>query len=265
MHATLSLHANFWFHDCTPADAKASIPILMMKHISTQMLFGAAMLLPLFIQAQVQRSAILSDAEYAAAGRYGAVQPATLLSETQRLQNTVNVLHQSFSDHCKARRIPTASAEGDLLRALADLQGDVTHLSNDVQSHCGKAGRVDQPHLYRTFLMVEYAAQNAESMANRAGYMRSLTAYFTDIDEHVGQLTRAGMRNPNLKPIIIDGHLHAPGRETTAPNQAFPLPPVPRYATPTVPTAPAPVQSKPKEEKIDLKDILGRLLKDKLR
>lgn len=249
--------------------------------MKTSLLFwtalGALTILPGFSQAQFQRPVIISDAEYQARmeqearARMSAQQQENLrqtaaMREAQCLQETTQVLTQSFAAHCKARKTPANSAEGELLRALTDLQADVTHLFNDIHSRCGKAGRVDLAHVYRTFHLTEYASQDAQGLAAQAGYVRSLSSYFQDIDSHLDQLGRAGYRNPRLRRIQMESPYA--GSRSMAQERHILLPPVP--AAQPVPAPVAPPRSshhsdRDRDEKIDIGDVLKNIFKNKLK
>lgn len=230
--------------------------------------FLAALLaLPLVLQAQVQRPIIISDAEYDARMDPELMRQRLTAEELQCLQNTTTVLVQSFASHCKARRIPANSLEGELLRALTDLNTDVTHLANDIRGRCGKTGRVDLAHVYRTFHMTEYASSDAQTVAAQAGYVRSLSSYFQDIDSHIEQLGRAGFRNPRLRRIEMESP-YVSGRGLIQERQII-LPPVPRAQpmplTP-VPSRPAqPRHDHGKDDEVDLGDVLKNLFKQRFR
>lgn len=223
--------------------------------------------LPLALQAQVQRPVIISDAEYNTRMDPELMRQRMTAEELQCLQNTTTVLVQSFASHCKARRVPANSYEGELLRALTDLNTDVTHLANDIRGRCGKTGRVDLAHVYRTFHMTEYASRDAQTVAAQAGYVRSLSSYFQDIDSHIDQLGRAGFRNPRLRRIEMESP-YISGRGMTQERQII-LPPVPRaQPMPVTPVPGRPAQPRhdhDKDDEVDLGDVLKNLFKQRFK
>lgn len=245
----------------------------MKKSFFGWLALGLTLALSPAVQAQGPRPGIMTDAEFNAraarearersfAQEQESLRLAMTTREIQSLQDTTNVLVQSFSSHCKMRKISAASAEGELLRALTDLQTDVTHLANDVYGRCGKTGRVELAHVYRTFHLTEYASRDAQTLAAQAGYVRSLGGYFQDIDSHIAQLGQAGFRNPRLRRIEMET---LGGRGSVVQERPISLPPIPR-AQPMPPApVPGPKREKEKDEKIDIGDVLKQLFRDKLR
>ncbi|MCB1208274.1 MAG: hypothetical protein KDK97_03050 [Verrucomicrobiales bacterium] len=179
----------------------------------------AACILPMTAKAQFNRSRGQSEAQRRAEdeARARAVaqaaeqrRQAELTRDLQHLQNTTRVLEQSFANHLRTHR--RADADETLLaKALTDLAEDVDHLTNDVFGRCSKCARGDLQHIFRTFHMLEYSADNAQRLSFDAGYGRSLMGYFRDIDEHMDGLAEAGLRNPRLEPIVRDRHVFQGG------------------------------------------------------
>lgn len=235
-------------------------------------LLAAAILPALTVSAQTRRP-IYTDAEHAARAQQEAqaqmmaqqqeqARQAKIMNDLQCLQNTTNVLQQSFAEHCSRRKLAPNSPEIELSRVLSDLQGDVKHLADDILGRCGKTGRVDLEHVYRTFHMVEYSAENSQTVAAQAGYSRSLSGYFNDIGEHILALGEAGFRNPRLKSIEREGHYHQGGKYASSQDRQVALPPVP------VAPAQLPVSgADPRRQgaTIDLGEVLGRLFGKKPR
>lgn len=235
-------------------------------------LLATAILPALTVSAQTRRP-IYTDAEHAAraqqetqaqmmAQQQEQARQAKIMNDLQCLQNTTNVLQQSFAEHCSRRKLVPNSPEIELSRTLTDLQGDVKHLADDILGRCGKTGRVDLEHVYRTFHLVEYAAENSQAVAARAGYSRSLSGYFNDIGEHIEELGQAGFRNPRLKSIEMEGHYHQGGKYASAQERQVALPPVP--VAPAPPPVPA-ADPRRQGTTIDLGDVLGRLFGKKPR
>jgi hypothetical protein len=233
-------------------------------------LFAALILLPGLLQAQTYRQPIYSDDELAR-GAYSGVPQQALVSQqevahhVQCLRNTTQVLQQSFAEHCRIRKYPATSPEVAVSGVLTEMLADVTHFSNDLASKCGKGGRVSLAHIYRTFHMMEYSSGEAQAMAAQAGYARSLASYFSDINQHISVLATAGFRNPRIRPSLMS--VNYSSRAYSEQERQLILPPVPGPVITYPPNAPVP-QPRPKNDdrdKIDIGDVLGRLLGKKLR
>ncbi len=231
--------------------------------MNTRLIILIACGLPLTLTAQSRRP-IYSDAEYAARAQQASqAQPSAqqqehnrqqmIVQDLQCLQNTTRVLQQSFAGHCKQRRLMAGSPEFELLGVLADLQEDVDHLANDILGR-NRAEQVDLAHLYRSFHMVEYSAENSQTVAYQAGYGRSLSEYFQDIDRHIEALGVNGLRNPRLKRIEMDSRY---GGRFSGQDRQIALPPVPAVQQPAVVPGTDPRQ--PGVKTIDLGDLFGRL------
>jgi len=127
---------------------------------------------------------------------------------------------------------------------------------------CSKCARGDYPHVYRTFHLLEYASEDAQTHSAEAGYGRSLHDYFKVIDQHIGSLAGTGLRNPRLHRIKMDDHFHH-DRSVTENEQQIILPAVPAYQRPVAVPAPEPqhpnVNPAPNSKTIDLGDLLGRI------
>lgn len=182
----------------------------------------------------------------------------------QCLKNTTQVLQQSFAEHCGIRKYSTNSPEVAVAAVLTELLADVTHFSNDLASKCGMDERVSLPHIYRTFHMMEYSSGEAKSTAAQAGYSRGLASYFSDINEHI-TVSSAGYRNPRIKPSVIP--VYYSNRKASAHERQLILPPIPgpviSYPSPA-PTA-LPRRKDDDHDRLDIGDVLGRLLGKKLR
>jgi hypothetical protein len=87
-----------------------------------QAVLGAALALPLALQAQGQRPIIVPDARYPTRPGQGSY----LIQEVECLQSTTRTLHQAFVAYCKRFNVAAASPDGQLMRALVDLQLDVS-------------------------------------------------------------------------------------------------------------------------------------------
>lgn len=207
------------------------------------------------------RAAAQAEAQArAAAQRQDEIRQATIVHELQCLENTTRVLQQSFANHLRTRRSPSAQ-ESELARALTDLLTDVNHLADDVNGRCGKCGRGDYPHVYRTFHVMEYAAEDAQTLAFQAGYGRSFRNHFEDIEQHMERLAGTGLRNPRLQRIKMEDHFH--GRSWSRNEQEIVLPAVPTYPSPQPVDprhgGPNPAGAASDDKTIKLGDLLGRI------
>ncbi len=205
------------------------------------------------------RAAAQAEAQArAAAQQADEIRQATIVYELKCLENTTRVLQQSFANHLRARRSPSPQ-ESELARALTDLFTDVNHLANDVHGRCGQCGRGDYPHVYRTFHLMEYAAEDAQTLAFEAGYGRSLRNYFEDIEQHISGLAGTGLRNPRLQRIRMSDHFH--GRSSSRGEQQIVMPAVPAYPLPQrVDPRHGGANSAVSDEKtLKLGDLLGRI------
>lgn len=236
---------------------------------------GAVVFMPLVTQAQNSRPFIYTDAEHAARAQQEArarmaaqqqeqIRQQRIMHHLQCLKNTTLVLQQSFSDHCSRRKFASTSPEIELSRALTELLGDVNHLSDDILGRCGKIRQVDLAHMYRTFHMMEYSTEDAQTVASQAGYSRSLAGHFQDIREHINELGEAGFRNPRLNQIQMKSHFHG-GRVASAQERQFSLPPVPASPPPAAIPTVEPGSPRRPGTHIDLGDMLGRLFGKKPR
>ncbi|MEZ5385908.1 MAG: hypothetical protein R3F13_10385 [Prosthecobacter sp.] len=211
-------------------------------------------------EAQARAAAQAEAQARAEAQRADEVRQATIVHELKCLENTTQVLQQSFAAHLRTRR-SASPQEAELARALTDLLTDVNHLSDDVYGRCGKCGRGDYPHVYRTFHLMEYAAEDAQTLASEAGYGRSLRNYFEDIEQHMGVLAGTGLRNPRLQRIKMDDHFH--GRSWTRNEQPIVMPAVPVYPSQQSVEhrheGPNPAGAVSNEKTIKLGDLLGRI------
>lgn len=208
------------------------------------------------------RAAALAEAQArAAAQRADEIRQATIVRELECLQNTTRVLQQSFAAHLRTHRRTPGAQESELDRALTDLLTDVNHLADDVHGRCRQCGRGDYPHVYRTFHLMEYAVEDAQTLAFEAGYGRSLRNYFEDIEQHIGELAGTGLRNPRLQRIEMADHFH--GRTSSRNEQQIVMPAVPAYPVPqrTDPRhgGPNPTGAASDEKTIKLGDLLGRI------
>lgn len=206
------------------------------------------------------RAAAQAEAQArAAVQRADEIRQATIVRELECLQNTTRVLQQSFAAHLRTHRRMPSAQESELARALTDLFTDVNHLADDVHGRCGQCGRGDYPHVYRTFHLMEYAAEDAQTLAFEAGYGRSLRNYFEDIEQHIGGLAGTGLRNPRLQRIKMEDHFH--GRLSSRGEQQIVMPAVPTYPTPQRidPRHGGPDPAVSDERTIKLGDLLGRI------
>jgi hypothetical protein len=187
---------------------------------------------------------------------------AQITRDLQHLQSTSAVLQQSFAAHLKTRRISQDSPEAELGRGLADLVEDIKHLADDVLGSSSQQNK-EINHIYRTFHMAEYSAENAQTLASQAGYSRSLREYFNDIDHHLAELGEIGLRNPRMQRVVEDEH-HSYSRS----EREY------QVDLPQISQAPISSQgpgyqpgSEPRRQgtTIDLGDLLGRLFKGKSR
>lgn len=209
------------------------------------------------------RAAAEAEAQaHAATMREEQVRQATMVHELECLQNTTKILQQSFARHLSTQRRAPSAQEAELSRSLSDLLTDVNHLADDVYGRCSKCGRGEYPHVYRTFHMMEYAAEDAQTIAAEAGYARSLYDYFKDIDQHMNALAGTGLRNPRLQRIEMAGHFHH-GRSVTKNEQPVTMPVVPTYSRPVAVPPPGPQHPgghpTSNSKTIDLGDLLGRI------
>lgn len=213
-------------------------------------------------EARARAAAEAESQARAVAVREEQARQATMVFEIECLQNTTKVLQQSFARHLTTHRRSPSAQEAELSRSLSDLLTDVNHLADDVYGRCSKCARGEFPHVYRTFHMMEYAAEDAQTIAAEAGYARSLYDHFKDIDQHIGALAGTGLRNPRLQRIEMQDHFHH-GRSVTKNEQPISMPAVPAYPRPVaVPTSgPQHPNVNPAQntKTLDLGDLLGRI------
>ena len=227
----------------------------------------AACILPVTAKAQFNRPRGQSEAQRraedeararAAAQAAEQRRQAELIRDLQHLQHTTRVLEQSFAGHLRSRRHSDAD-ETLLAGALADLADDVDHLTSDVLGRCPKCGRGDMQHIFRTFHLMEYAAENAQRLSFDAGYGRSLMGYFRDIDEHIEGLASVGLRNPRLEPIGRDRHVFQGGRGSSRDERQLILPELRVEPRDHDHHDDDDHDHSPQTRTIDLGDVLGRL------
>lgn len=227
-----------------------------------QAVITAALALPLMLQAQGQRPTIVPDARYPVAQRQ-----SYLIQEVEHLQSTTRTLHQSFVSYCKRYNVAAASPDGQLMRALVDLQLDVSRLASQIRAHSNNAN-IPLGEAYRSFHMAEYSSRDSQLMAVQAGFVRSMYPYFRDIDQHLSELGRLGYRNPMLRPMEMDGRSYS-SRGSGVKERHFDLPPL---ALP-LPMPSGPVPQRPdydrdrdrdRNDKIDLGDVLKQLFRGRL-
>lgn len=213
-------------------------------------------------EARARAAAEAESQARAAAVREDQARQATMVHELECLQNTTKVLQQSFARHLTTYRRSPSAQEAELSRSLSDLLTDVNHLADDVHGRCSSCARGNYPHVYRTFHLMEYAAEDAQTIAAEAGYARSLYGYFKDIDQHMNALAGTGLRNPRLQRIEMEDHFHH-GRSVTKNEQQISLPAVPSYPRPVAVPTPSPQYPNgnpaPNTKTIDLGDLLGRI------
>jgi hypothetical protein len=226
-----------------------------------QAVLGAALALPLALQAQGQRPIIVPDDRYPTRPGQGSY----LIQEVESLQSTTRTLHQAFVAYCKRYNVAAASPDGQLMRALVDLQLDVSRLASQIRAH---ANNINIPlgEAYRSFHMAEYSSRDSQLMAVQAGFVRSMYPYFRDIDQHLSELGRLGYRNPMLRPIEMDGRSYS-GRGSGVQERPFDLPPlVLPQPMPSGPVPPRPDRDRERDrdDKIDLGDVLKQLFRGRL-
>jgi hypothetical protein len=180
-------------------------------------------------------------------------------SELQCLQATTEGLDRTFDDHLRRNRQRPTAAELELSEALHELASDVRHFIKDVQSGAQIS------HVYRTFHALEYSMQEAWAVSTEAGYGRSLEAWLSDADNHIGQLADCGFRNPRLQPVRIEsGYGRSSGRVQQN-DYRFAPPPSPYDSRSLPPGGQGAPGSRPGEVRIDLGDALRRLFGNKNR
>lgn len=230
-----------------------------------QTVIGAALALPLAIQAQGQRPVIVPDDRYPTRPGQGVQHQSYLIQEVESLQSTTRTLHQSFVSYCKRYKVAAASPDGQLMRALVDLQLDVSRLASQIRAHSNNAN-IPLGEAYRSFHMAEYSSRDSQLMAVQAGFVRSMYPYFRDIDQHLSELGRLGYRNPMLRPIEMDGRSYS-GRGSGVQERPFDLPPlVLPQPMPSGPVPPRPDRDRERDrdDKIDLGDVLKQLFRGRL-
>jgi len=229
---------------------------------------GMALLLPICIKAQNSGPVIVPDSRYPTHPGYEARTQPYILQEVQCLQNTTQALYQAYYAYCKRLKVSAVTPDGQLLRAMIDLQQDVTRLATLVRSHCSNPNQY-LGSTYRAFHLAEYASQDSQLMAAQAGYVRSMSPYFRDIDQHLDQLGRLGYRNPMLRNTGTQWGAYQ-GRPSGVPERSFSLPPVSSIQPqPTIPPPTAPRSSRDRDhdrdEKVDIGDVLKQLFKDRFK
>ena len=229
---------------------------------------GMALLLPIYIQAQSSRPVIVPDSRPLRPG-YGPQNQAFVLQEVQSLVTTTNMLHQSYMAYCKRFKVAAASPDGQLMRALVDLQVDVSRLATHVRAHYNNAN-IPLGEAYRAYHMAEYSSRDSQLMAMQAGFVRSMFPYFRDIDDHLDELGRLGYRNPMLRRIEMDGRSYS-NRGAGVPERPFALPPLPSVQpqpNTLIPQRPDydrdRDRDRDRDDKIDLGDVLKQLFRGRL-
>ncbi len=212
-------------------------------------------------QALGQRPVFVPDDRYPVAQRQ-----SYLLQEVECLQSTTRTLHQAFVSYCKRYKVAAASPDGQLMRALVDLQLDVSRLASQIRAHTGNAS-IPLGEAYRSFHMAEYASRDSQLMAVQAGFIRSMFPYFRDIDQHLSEIGRLGYRNPMLRPLEMDGRSYG-SRGSGVQERHFELPPlVLPQPIPSGPVPPRPDRGRDpyeREDKLDLGDVLKQLFRGRL-
>ena len=184
---------------------------------------------------------------------------ATIARELQCLTQTAASLEQLFADHLRRNRSRPTRAELDFSIALHELNEDIQHFSNDLR------GGESLDHIYRTFHMVDYSAQDAWALAAQAGYARSLNGWLADIDDHVRHLGEQGMRNPRFQQIQMDNRYHNQYRGQQSDFQFAPVPLYDERGNRIQPQQPISGPARPGERpregeiRINLGDALGRI------
>ncbi len=237
----------------------------MKTSLFLQAVLGAALALPLAIQAQGQRPIIVPDARYPVGQHH-----SYLSREVESLQGTTRALHQAFASYCKRYNVATASPDGQLMRALGDLQLDVSRLATQIRTHATHSN-MPLGDAYRSFHMAEYSSRDSQLMAVQAGFVRSMFPYFRDIDQHLDELGRLGYRNPMMRRIEMEGRSYG-SRDSAVQERHFDLPPLPMVQPlPSQSLPPTPIPPRPdrdrerdRDDKIDLGDVLKQLFKGRL-
>jgi hypothetical protein len=237
----------------------------MKIFLLSKVVLGMALLLPLITQAQSSRPTFVPDSRYPVRPGYDDQRNAFILQEVQCLQATTQALYMPYVAYCKRLKIASDSPDGQLLRAMVDLNQDVSRLATQIRSHCSNPN-LPLGNAYRAFHLSEYSSRDSQLMAVNAGYIRSMYSYFRDIDQHLQELGRLGYRNPMLRPLEMDGRSYS-SRGAGVPERPFSLPPVPSVQPqPNAPIYPRPDydRDRDRDEKIDLGDVLKQLFRGKL-
>ena len=223
---------------------------------------GVFLLLPANLPAQGTRPVIVPDSRYPGAPAYPSSRHSAVLYELQCLESTTQTLYMSYVAYCKRLKVASNSADGQLLRAMIDLNQDVSRLAVQIRAHCNNSS-LPLGAAYRAFHLAEYASRDSQWMAVQAGYVRSMFPYFQDLDQHLEEIGRMGYRNPMLRRLEMDGRYS--GRFSGAPERHIALPPVPSLQPPPSVPAPQPrYRHEHGDDKIDLGDILKQLFRNKL-
>ena len=186
-------------------------------------------------------------------------QQAVIARELQCLTQTAASLEQLFADHLRRNRPRPTRAEMDFSTALHELNEDIQHFSNDLR------GGQSLDHIYRTFHMVDYSAQDTWALAAQAGYARSLNGWLADIDDHVRHLGEQGMRNPRFQQIQMDNRYHNQYRSQQGDFQFAPVPLYDERGNRINPQQPISGPTRPGERprdgeiRINLGEALGRI------
>jgi hypothetical protein len=229
-----------------------------------KVVFGLAIILPVGSQAQSSRPIIVPDSRYPGRPGYDDQRQAYILQEVQCLQSTTQALYLPYVAYCKRLKVASNSPDGQLLRALIDLQQDVTRLATQVRAH---SSNFNTPlgGAYRAYYTAEYSSRDSQLMAIQAGFVRSMFPYFRDIDQHLEELGRLGYRNPMLRPIEMDARLYN-SRSAGVPERHFELPPLATQQP--IPNSPVPLprqdRDRDRDEKIDIGDVLKQLFRGRL-
>lgn len=226
-------------------------------------ILAVILVLPAGLQAQNFRPPVPTDPRYPApTPAYAEPRESLILHEVQSLQSATQTIYLSYVAYCKRMKVAAASPDGQLLRAMIDLNQDVGRLAVQVRAHCTNRS-TPLGAAYRAHHLAEYSSRDSQLMAAEAGYIRSMYPYFQEIEQHLSEIGRLGYRNPALGRVEMESRYG--GRYSGVPERQIELPPLPSVEPPpSVPIPPPRRRDYDRDRKEDIGDLLKDLFRSRL-
>jgi hypothetical protein len=232
----------------------------MKAPLLSSAVLGVILFLPAAVQAQNFRPPAAPDPRYPTPA-YAEPRESLILHEVQSLQSSTQAIYTSYVAYCKRMKVAAATPDGQLLRAMIDLNQDVGRLAVQVRAHCNNRS-LPLGAAYRAHHLAEYSSRDSQLMAAEAGYMRSMFPYFQDIEQHLEEIGRLGYRNPLVRRTEMDSRYS--GRFSGVRERQIDLPPLPSVQPP--PSVPVPPRRRDydRNDKADIGDLLKELFRSRL-